>query len=163
MGHHHLEHTHTHTAVVHTMHNSSETQHACMHSAPAQALRLQPSALSPSPSLRLQPSALSPQPQPQPQRPPRSDPGRHPQTSAPALSPSPSLSPSVHHALTPPDNPILYLKSKNPHTQALFGELNIESAKQLSKNMTKIVDFGTHFESILGSWAILGPPWDLKG
>ena len=30
-------------------------------------------------------------------------------------------------------------------------------------NITKIVDFGTHFESILGPWANLGPPWDLNG
>ena len=27
----------------------------------------------------------------------------------------------------------------------------------------KIIDFGTHFELILGPWADLGPPWDLKG
>ena len=30
-------------------------------------------------------------------------------------------------------------------------------------NITKIVDFGTHFKSILGPWADLGPTWDLKG
>ena len=34
MGHHHLEHKHTHANVAHTMHNSTETQHACMHSTP---------------------------------------------------------------------------------------------------------------------------------
>ena len=42
-------------------------------------------------------------------------------------------------------------------------KLNIESATNLSNNITKIIDFGTHFESILGPWADLGPPWDLKG
>ena len=34
MGHHHLEHMRTHTTMAHTMHNSSEAQHACMHSTP---------------------------------------------------------------------------------------------------------------------------------
>ena len=53
-------------------------------------------------------------------------------------------------------------------------KLNIKFTKNISKNMTKIVHFGTHFESILGDfgthfelilgpWADLGPPWDLKG
>ena len=32
---------------------------------------------------------------------------------------------------------------------------NIESTKHLSKNMGTIVDFGYHFESILGLWAAM--------
>ena len=98
-----------HTAVIHTVHSSSETQHACIHSAPPQALRLQPSALSPSPSPSLsvhhalipadhpQTSAPALNPQPQPQRPPRSVPGGapsdfspSPQPSAPAPAPAPA-------------------------------------------------------------------------
>ena len=57
MGHHHLEHKHTHTAMAHTMHNSSETQHACMHSAPALSPQPQPSTPALSPSVH---SALAP-------------------------------------------------------------------------------------------------------
>ena len=52
---------------------------------------------------------------------------------------------------------------ENSNLPGREAKLNIESAKNLSKNITKIVDFGTHFESILGPWADLGPPWDLKG
>ena len=40
---------------------------------------------------------------------------------------------------------------------------NIESMKHLSKHIGNLVNFGTHFESILGAWAHLGQPWDLKG
>ena len=39
---------------------------------------------------------------------------------------------------------------------------NIESTKQLSKHTRNIIGSGTHFESILGPWADLGPSWDLK-
>ena len=42
-------------------------------------------------------------------------------------------------------------------------DFNIESTKYLSKNMWKIIDVETHFESMLGPWAHLEPPWHLKG
>ena len=56
-----------------------------------------------------------------------------------------------------------FTTKENSNMSGRETDFNIESTKHLSKSMSKIIDVETHFESMLGPWAHLEPPWHLKG